>query len=977
VTRRDAFAVLDERVREVESGDPQVVVIAGDTGVGKTWLVQQFSGRVEELGGRVLRTGCVELGTHGLPLAAVHAAVRELVRQTGVDQLAADHTVAPLLALLPELQIATERPGDRSELFEQFGAVLDRLGNERTLTWVVDDFQWSDPSTRHLLGFLARTLSSTAVLIVAAYRSDDLASAHPLRAYLADLARLPNVSRFELDVLSRPETAELLEDELGDGAPDHVVDRVLRRSAGNALCAVELAHDAGSDRLPENLTDLLLRRFRELGPHSRGLARKVAVGGSSVPHRLISDVAGLDDAALVEALRDLTDARILVSHDDGYAFRHSLVQESICGELLPAERAHLHRRYAEAIDATPDLAEPGRADARLAYHWDAAGDRSRAEAALLRAAGAAEAVNAFAEQAQLLDRAITLGESGVGADDSPSTHGSPSAGRDVLVDAAIVAATKAGDNLLALRLVDRAAAAVNAVDEPIRAARLAAHRGILLHNLNRVGALAAAEDALRLLPVEPTVERAAALDFAAAVLILEGRAGPARALLDEALRTATRGHDLSLEVSVRATLGWALTHLGQAAEAAETLRVGRELARGCGEPWPLVRIQLNLALAQLEVGDNAAAEGTAAEGLEHARQSGLERTLGSLLASYLATALMRSGHWDEADAIAAAMLATDVAPASAVALYARRMEMALARGSLGAAGRDLAAMRSLAGPGPQALDAIRQEAELALARNDVVAARAAVDRALALPADCESPADVWAFLVSATHVLSRARLATGSGARPGHRPADDRLAEDGPAEDGPAEQLRRRAATLPADTPYLAALATQFVTELGDSDWTAAVSAWEAVGDPYRLARAQARAGQAALANGDRAGATALLTAAAGGADDLRARPLLDEVMVLARSAHLDVTRPGTSSVVEGHLLPMGLTARELEVLRLVASGRSNKQIAEALFISAKTVSTHVSNLLAKLAVTSRGEAAAAAHRLRLVDGSPSGMAQF
>ena len=161
--------------------------------------------------------------------------------------------------------------------------------------------------------------------------------------------------------------------------------------------------------------------------------------------------------------------------------------------------------------------------------------------------------------------------------------------------------------------------------------------------------------------------------------------------------------------------------------------------------------------------------------------------------------------------------------------------------------------------------------------------------------------------------------------------------------------------------------------------WDEAARAWETVGQPYPLAMALLRSAEAALSEGDRDGGAARLHRSAELARRLGARPLSDDIALLARRARISLGVPGGAGAQPGRRptaqLPeperLGLTAREFEVLRLVAAGRSNREIASELFISTKTASVHVSNILGKLGVTSRGEAAATAHRLRLFDSFP------
>jgi DNA-binding CsgD family transcriptional regulator len=144
--------------------------------------------------------------------------------------------------------------------------------------------------------------------------------------------------------------------------------------------------------------------------------------------------------------------------------------------------------------------------------------------------------------------------------------------------------------------------------------------------------------------------------------------------------------------------------------------------------------------------------------------------------------------------------------------------------------------------------------------------------------------------------------------------------------------------------------------------WAAAVAAWEALDQPYELARTLLRAAEADAAAGERSSAADRLRRAAELAGPLGARPLRELIDALTRR----VGSPAGARPTGGPAPGLGLTPREMEVLRLVAAGRSNREIADELFISSKTVSVHVSNILGKLGVTSRGEAAAAAYRHHL-----------
>jgi ATP/maltotriose-dependent transcriptional regulator MalT len=935
VGRRDQLVQLDHAVRSAESGEPQVVVVGGDAGIGKTWLLDHFASRLEDTGVRVLRTACIELGTQGLPLAPVNAALRQLVGRYGVEALVtAQPGVESLLQLLPELGVAETPVPDRARLFELYGALLQRLGTEHPLLWVIDDLHWADRSTRELLGFLARTLRASRILIATAYRADDLDRAHPLRPFLAELQRVRGVRRVDLPAFSRTETAELLRDVLGDRVTDEVVDRVYRRSGGNALVALELAQAGGSaEVIPESLRDVLLGKIERLPEASRHVVRRAAIGGRSITHGLLRAITGRDDAHLFDALRAAADQGVLLPDGaDRYAFRHALVREAVVDDLLPAERRQLHRICAEALTSNPGLVAPDRYAAELAFHWHEAGDAVRALPALLSAADAAAQVPAYAERAQLLDRALRIWDDASGLD------------RLELFDQAIEAANWAGDALLALDLADRALALASADGsaEPERVAMLFVHRGLSLHNLDRDGALAAVDEGLAVLPETPTLGRARVLDLAGTVLVLRGWARRALDVAGESARLAARLGEPRLELSANTTRGWAFAMLGSYAEALEAMDGLRERAEQLGDQAQVARVQLNVAKSLVGAGRYADAVDVARSGIEAAGASGLARGLGTVIHLYLTWALMALGRWDEVETVALDVLELDPSSPATAAFHAARAEVAFLRGDVPTAVEQLSLALTVSGgaadTAPWMLPLVRQRADIALYENRIDDARKAVADALATGGERGSPAGLWMLLIT--------------GARISARQSDPEF----------EALLRRTASRLPRDSPALAACALHFAAELGDPGvtWPEVAGAMDAVGAVYRTAYAEMRCGEAALAAGDRDAAREWLRSAAERARWLHAQPLLAEIEVLARSAHLDIGRRAAEPV------SAGLTERETEVLRLVAAGKSNKQIAEELYVSPKTVSVHVSNILAKFGVSSRGQAAATAHRLNL-----------
>ena len=369
-------------------------------------------------------------------------------------------------------------------------------------------------------------------------------------------------------------------------------------------------------------------------------------------------------------------------------------------------------------------------------------------------------------------------------------------------------------------------------------------------------------------------------------------------------------------------------------------------------------------------------------GIARAEDYGLARSQGTFLAINVAEPLVSLGRWDEATEVIEHALALSPYQHIRAALQQLAAEVALRRGDLAGAAESAAAAWTALGAlgagdcgsdgpysGQYRIPLVRLNLELSLAEGKPADALAVADTAGHLDL-ADDPRYAWPLLASAARtVTSLARAGRGDGALAAR--AADLLARLNTLAGqlsvlGPVQRAGRLAFRSEALRAQAAGEAGQAAPDMLAA-FDAAVAAWERVGQPYPRAVALLGGAEAALAGGDRDGAARRLRRAADLADRLSARPLADEIGALARSARirLDGDRAGLSTVPAA---PLGLTAREFEVLRLVADGRSNPEIAARLFISAKTASVHVSNILAKVGVASRGEAAATAHRLRLFD---------
>jgi DNA-binding CsgD family transcriptional regulator len=985
VGRTTELAWLHQLLARTADGTPQVVLLGGEAGVGKTRLVEQLAAAAEEQGVRVLHGGCVPLGEEGVPFAPVTEALRGLAAELDPAELAAVAGPArgELARLLPDLAVngdaaagtalAGAGQAGQGRLFALLLGVVGRLATRAPLLWVVEDLHWADRSTRDLLAYLATALRSGRVLLVGSFRSDELDRRHPLRRLLAELGRNRRVQRLDLPRFTRGELAEQLAGLLGDQPPTRLVDDIYARSEGNPFFAEELllaGEGAGPGMLPPSLREVLLTRVDRLGDRTQQLLRVAAAAGPGVTGPLLAAVAGIADQQLLEGLREAVDQQVLLPEPggQGYVFRHALVAEAVHSELLPGERVSLHTALANALEAGIEGGgAPASRAARLAYHWAAAGDRPRALAAGVQAAAAAEAVYAFAEAQLQLERALGLWER---VPDAAERAGMDRVG---LLARCGEAAYAAGDPARAAELGRQAIALVDQAGQPRRAGLLHEQLARRLRTLGDPAALDAQQQAVRLVPPEPSVERARVLGSLAQLLVLVDRFDEARGPAEEAVAIATQVGAVVEEADARTALGGALGYLGEPDAGLAELEMAVRLATEAGDLIVMLRAILNRSDRLLAAGRLTEATTVALDGLEQARRLGLARLYGPLLAYVATEALLALGRWDQGEQVSREGLETSPSGPAYVALPLARAALELGRGDLDRAQARLqAARRLLPDPIPEALTAgplFAGLAELALWRGDPDQARELV--AQAVPQVAANPRH--AAPIYALGVRIEADLAELARARhPGQPAGDDatatmlldRLAQ---AAAGPA------AAALPELAAWRATALAEQTRQQGPADptaWATAAAAWERLGRPYRAAYAGYRHAEAHLAAaGDRDTAAQVLGRAADITGRLGARPLDTEIQALARRARLDLAPPASAAPAAGAPGPagqLGLTPREVEVLALVAAGRSNRQIAQALFISPRTASVHVSNILAKLGVAGRMEAAAIAHRLGL-----------
>jgi predicted ATPase/DNA-binding CsgD family transcriptional regulator len=944
VGRETELAQLRDALKRARADEPVAVLVGGEAGVGKTRLVEEFGRYAEGEGARVLVGQSLELGEDGLAFAPFGAILRDLLRRDGPAAFAGYEQ--ELVRLLPDLG-ATTAPAPpavsdnhRGHLFDVVSALVERLAAERPLVLVVEDLHWADRSTRDLIRFLVRAVRAGRALLVGTYRSDELHRGHPLRAFLAELDRVRSVERLELDRLDREGTAQILGHLLGHEPPATLVEDIHARAQGNPFFVEELAScaDRPGCGLPDNVRDLLLARVDQLAEPAQRVLRIAAAGGNPIGHRLLAEVAEVPEADLEDALRAAVAAQLLVPHGgEAYEFRHALVREAVHDDLLPGQHTRLHARYAAAIEARPELVGAERAPAEIAHHWYLAHDHPRALTAAVRAAAAAGERYAYAEQSRLMDRVLALWDQ---VPDAPERAGMTHL--DMLL-AALDAATDAGNHGQALHLTKAALAEIEPETAPLRAAQLLLRQAKLYVQLGKNDGSTPLQRAYELSTlVHDGAERAGLIADIAFHLAQSDREAGGR-LAREAAELAREVGDPAAAVRAAITSGHSCAKLISAEQGLAELARAEEIARATDDRQNLLRILVNSSDLRYEVGDYAGSARAAESGLADSRRLGLARTNGVFLLGNLAEALVALGRFDDAEARCAEAARLDPPGTYALLWLVQRTRVRLARGHPAADEAVARAAGFLSRPylRPSArmpLQEIRIDA--ALAAGDLDTAVATATAAVNQPGLAGEPRYAWPLVAAA----ARAALTAG----------DREL----------RELVAAAAGTLSASYPAERAYAAQTAAELAADPypaWAGTVEAWRADGQPYPLARALVRLAEAAAGASDRAAAAEAIAEAGQLAAGLDVAPLAEQVQVLAR--RLGLRSGEATGSAEAELL----TARELEVLRLVAAGHSNRGIAAELFISPKTASVHVSRIIAKLAVSNRVEAAAVAHRLGLL----------
>ncbi|MGI3783351.1 MAG: helix-turn-helix transcriptional regulator, partial [Janthinobacterium lividum] len=930
---------------------------------GKSRLLAALTERADALGREVTVGHCLDLGGSPVPYLPFTEIAGRLAagRPEAVAALTAQYpSLRRLVASSASTGAASGEPADRGLFFEAVHATLSALAEEQPLLVVVEDLHWADQSTYDLLTFLLTRGFTAPVGLVGSYRSDDLHRRHPLRPLLAAWARLPGVRRLELGPLPEADVRALVRTLRSGPTSAAELQDVVDRAEGNAFFAEELVAAIGTSDTPRDLADLLLLRVDQLEPDARLVARALAVGGHRLSDALLAEVTGLRPERFEVAVRASLDRNVLLADRDGYGFRHSMLGEAIEADLLPGERARLHDAFTAALTGRTERG----ASADLARHALVAGRLPEAFTASVDAGDEAAAVGGADEAARHYARALDLVSAGRVrvADVHPPVELVGLVERTVGATAAAGMARRA--ETLATNELSRLPADALPADRARLLVALVEAAEVYETSSDLAGLAGEAE---RLVPVEPpTALRARTVAALASVLVMSGRLDVAVGWAEEGLAMPPELRLGETTVKLRSVLAKVTERRGDSAESERILSDLAIAAQAADDPAE-VRIRHQLGGVLLELGRmpealasyRRAAERSTALGRPFAPYGGEARVFTGLVGYQL-------GHWD--DALSTARTDVHQAPSLPAAGLAG-VELLVRAGRGDRAGWPAVFERARPEWTAEGMVAMQSAA----AAIDLHGDAGDLDGAVAVhDAVVETMTVLWRTAAFQGRIrlaaLLLGQLAPQVGALVAERrtallelggrlaaEAEDATEEGRHSVPGPegqawlhrvrAERLRLRwLAAQPVDADELR------------SAWAACVEGFAAYGHVFETARSQARLAVALRATGHEAEAGRAAAAALGVARALGARPLLDEVRPLV--GRTDAAGAGVEV----------LTPREAEVLALVAEGGSNRDVGQRLFISTKTASVHVSNILAKLGARSRTEAVSIARRRGLLD---------
>lgn len=988
VGREEELAVLRARLDQACAGTGGIALVVGEPGIGKTRTAEELAVEARLRGAQVLWGRCYE--GEGAPafwpwVQIIRAYARDHDPATLRDDLGAGAAV--LAQIVPELRERLPRLPEppplepapaRFRLFDGVTTFLKTAAERQPLVLVLDDLHWADRPSLRLLQFLARDLRASRLLVLGTYRDAEVGRKHPLAQTLAELAREQISQRILLRGLGEREVARFVELTAGVEAPESLIAAIIQETEGNPFFISEVVRlllaEGGLERaardtswglaIPQSIREVIGRRIAHLSERSSRVLTIAAVIGREFTLAPLQRVSRLSSEALLEAIEEAEVARVITALPRApgrYGFSHALIRDVLYEDLPATRRLRLHGEVAEALAAFYGANVDAHL-AELAHHFVQAapiGDPAKAIAYARRAGERAVALLAYEEAISHYERALQ----------TSGLRGAPDTYQECQLHLALGdALRRAGEPHRATATFERAAALAQQIAAPelLVTAALGFEDTVLTAGLARPRtgnpSVRLLEEALRALEAQPSAAMARVLAALARALVFTGSSSRGIALSRQAVELARRVGDpaaLVYALNARRIAIWGPDNLEERlAVASEIARLGEEV----GDKEVALDGHLWRQYALLECGDVPAAD---AEIAAYARLADeVRQPLYQCYVPFLwaSRALLR-GQFAEADLLAEQALALGRRAQSENAVMIHAAQMLVLRREQGRIGEMEVVFADLAERLPRArtfhcalalvCSELGREAEAKRLLEDQVAddvADLARSRAWLLT-NVAFLAEVCAFLADARRATTLYRLLLPY-----------------------ATQYVVGASTGPclgSVARYLGILATTMRC------WDEAARHFETALDGHRriaarpwLARTQFDFASMLLARGgtgDRERAVELLGQALGAARELEMARLVEQALRLVsqqRIPHASAAAPaeiprrsGDEPKAPSH--PDNLTGREVEVLRLLAGGKSNRAIAEELVLSVRTVEHHVASIYAKIGARGRADATA------------------